>query len=274
MRDPDDVTRRRVRTMGVRRVYFKQLLDPSRARAYDGPMTIPAVWTALLLPQAITAHDTLLVRALPPVRSGFEQVAFVASGLTSILLLVLVVLAHHRPVRGARSGRARRARDSDVLLKDLRPLVEQALAASESVKQTADHIHQEVTSVHESVQATTNRVRKTVSDFADRVDDFNDLLGKVHQRADQAVEVASTAIAGLAWGARTLKSRRKKKKRKRRARSAEGNGAPIRRTRPGADRCSPSLTLTLAMPRRSRCSRSCSRPTPGRGPPGYAHPPR
>jgi methyl-accepting chemotaxis protein len=185
-------------------------------------MTIPATSAALLLFQAAAAHDTVLMRALPPVRSGFEQVAFIASGLTSILALVLVVLL----IAGLfvlRSAARTAGTRLDALLHDLQPLVQQALAASESVRATADVLHREVTSVHESVQEATTRVRKTVGDLADRVDNFNALLGKVHDRADEVVDVATTAIAGLAWGARALKSRRKKRKR---ARISEPTPAP------------------------------------------------
>jgi hypothetical protein len=202
------------RTMGGGGVYFKQLLDRPLTCAYDGRMTIPAASTALLLVQAAAVHDTVLMRALPPVRGGFEQVVFIASGLTSILALVLVVLLIVGLVALRAAARTVGAR-LDSLLVELRPLLEQALAASESVRATADTIHREVESVHESVHATTARVGKTVTELADRVDDFNELLGKVHHRADQVVDVATTAIAGLEWGARALKSRRKKKRRPR-----------------------------------------------------------
>jgi hypothetical protein len=46
----------------------------------------------MLLLQLTTAADTLLVQQLPAVRSPFEQLVFVASGLTSILTLVLLII--------------------------------------------------------------------------------------------------------------------------------------------------------------------------------------
>ena len=54
-------------------------------------MTIFAAWTPLLQ-SAAAARDTLLVRSLPPVRSVFEQVVYVASGLTAVLTLLLVAM--------------------------------------------------------------------------------------------------------------------------------------------------------------------------------------
>jgi len=52
------------------------------------------IFTALtpLFQSAAAVRDTLLVRPLPPVRSAFEQVVYVASGLTSILTLLLVAM--------------------------------------------------------------------------------------------------------------------------------------------------------------------------------------
>jgi hypothetical protein len=46
----------------------------------------------MLLQQLAAAADTIFVRQVPPVRTLFEQVAFVASGLVSVLLLVLLGL--------------------------------------------------------------------------------------------------------------------------------------------------------------------------------------
>jgi hypothetical protein len=67
------------------------LLALARSPAYADSMT---TFTALtpLLQSAAAVRDTLLVRPLPPVRSAFDQVVYVASGLTSILTLLLVAL--------------------------------------------------------------------------------------------------------------------------------------------------------------------------------------
>jgi len=54
-------------------------------------MTILTALTPLFQ-SAAAVRDTLLVRPLPPVRSAFDQVVYVASGLTSILALLLVAL--------------------------------------------------------------------------------------------------------------------------------------------------------------------------------------
>jgi hypothetical protein len=53
-------------------------------------MTILASSAARFLVQAAAVHDTVIMRQVPPVRSWFEWVVFVASGISTILLLFLV----------------------------------------------------------------------------------------------------------------------------------------------------------------------------------------
>lgn len=48
----------------------------------------------MLILQLAAAADTVLVRAVPPLRTPFEQVVYVASGLTSLLVLGLLSLIH------------------------------------------------------------------------------------------------------------------------------------------------------------------------------------
>jgi hypothetical protein len=53
-------------------------------------MTTFVTSAARALLQAAAAHDTVIVQQVPPVRSAFEQVVSVASGISTLLLLVLV----------------------------------------------------------------------------------------------------------------------------------------------------------------------------------------
>ena len=175
-------------------------------------MTILSASAAQWLFQAAAgARDTLLVRPLPPIRTTFEQVVFVASGITSLLTVVLVVallvaLIWLRRTLTEVGGKL------NALSLELKPLLQQATAASQSVKQTSDLIRDDVSTMHDAIHETSARVRETVGNLADRVDDFADLLGKVHHTADSVVDIAGTTIKGLAWGARALRDRRKKRK--------------------------------------------------------------
>ena len=56
-------------------------------------MTIFVSSAARLLIQAVqtvAAHDTVIMRQVPPARTWFEQVVFVASGISTLLVLVLI----------------------------------------------------------------------------------------------------------------------------------------------------------------------------------------
>jgi hypothetical protein len=53
-------------------------------------MTIFASSAARFLLQAVAQHDTVIMRQVPPVRSWFEQVVFVASGISTLLVLMLI----------------------------------------------------------------------------------------------------------------------------------------------------------------------------------------
>jgi hypothetical protein len=82
-------------------------LAATPSSAYHAHMTIFASSAARFLLQAAAAHDTVIMRQVPPVRSWFEQVVFIASGISTLLVLVLVtglvaaMLAVRRSVRRA-----------------------------------------------------------------------------------------------------------------------------------------------------------------------------
>ena len=169
-----------------------------------------AVFTQTIGAATTAARDTMLVRYVTPDRSPLEAVFFWASGLTSILallLLVILVAALFWTLRAAIAA----GRRVDELFDDLRPMLQKAEETVESVRKTAQLVQEEVALVTAGVHESSERVKKTVSDLADRVDDFNDLLGKVHSRADTVATVAGSAIDVIAWGAQKLRERKSKR---------------------------------------------------------------
>ena len=173
-----------------------------------------ALW---YLQAASIARDTLLVRPVPPIRTAFEQSVFVAQGILVIFAVFLIPLSMYGALEMRKSALAAAER-LDALLAELRPLATQVKETSVAVKETADMIRTDVAMVHDTVQVATDRVKQTVVQLADRVDDFNDLLGSVHEKASMAIDVAGTAMSGLAWGARALRDRRAVRKAKKRSR--------------------------------------------------------
>jgi hypothetical protein len=166
------------------------------------------------LQAAAIARDTLLVRPVPPIRTTFEQTIFVAQGILVIFAVFLIPLSIYGALVMRKAALAAEQK-IDALLDELRPL---AAHVKEAVKETAEMVRTDVAMVHDTVQVATDRVKQTVVQLADRVDDFNDLLGNVHEKASMAIDVAGTAMSGLAWGARTLRDRRAARKAKKRSR--------------------------------------------------------
>ena len=138
---------------------------------------------------------------------ALEAIFFWASGMTSVLTLLLLVVLLVALVWTLRAALAA-GRRVEELFDDLRPMLAKAEDTVESVRKTAQIVQDEVASLTTDVHAGSERVKKTVGELADRVDDFNHLLGKVHSRADSVVTVAGSAIDMIAWGAERLRERK------------------------------------------------------------------
>jgi uncharacterized protein YoxC len=161
--------------------------------------------------QVAAVADTLLVRQLPPVRSAFEQLVFVASGLTSILTL-LVVLAILLLLLGMRQAALGLQGKLDELLHELRPLTQNANAASQDLRDATAIAKAMVEESRETVSLANLRVRETVDDLSDRVSELTEIIAKVTRLATRVAGIAGTAIGGLKAGARIMGFGRKKKK--------------------------------------------------------------
>jgi hypothetical protein len=91
-------------------------------------MTIFASSAARFLVQA-AAHDTLIVRQVPPVHTAFEQVVSIASGISTLLVLALVaglvwaMLAVRASVRRAHEALDRRIAEFGKRLDDFNDLL-------------------------------------------------------------------------------------------------------------------------------------------------------
>ena len=165
----------------------------------------------MLLPQIAAAADTMFVRQLPAVRTTFEQVVFVASGLTSILVLLLLVALIIGMVR--MRARANELRTQlDALLAELRPMTRNAAAMYEDVREAANDVRAIVDESRDTVKQSGERIRRSVDGLADRVDQVSDLVGRVHDSAENIATVATTAVGGIKLGARAMGLGKRKKR--------------------------------------------------------------
>jgi methyl-accepting chemotaxis protein len=167
----------------------------------------------ILLLQLAAAADTVLVRNVPPARTAFEQLVFVASGLTSILLFLLICVM----VAGLLILRAKADEvhgKLDKLLAELEPMARNANAMADDVREVAKNLNVMVTESRDTVTAVNTRVRETVGRLADEVDDLSEMVGRVNASANRVASVATTAMAGLKVGARVFGIGRKRKKKR------------------------------------------------------------
>jgi methyl-accepting chemotaxis protein len=167
----------------------------------------------MLLQQLAAAADTIFVRQVPPVRTLFEQVAFVASGLVSVLLLVLLGLL--LVSLGAMRRRAEEMRHKlDLLLAELRPMTQDAKATYQEVREVVKDVKEMVDESRTTVRDVSQRVRHSVGALADRVDRMGALIGRVNDTAESMATIASTTMGGIKLGARAMGLGKRKKKSK------------------------------------------------------------
>src|ERR1035437_7775179 len=102
-------------------------------------MTILASSAARFFVQAVAAHDTVIMRQVPPVRGWFEQVGFVASGISTLLVLLLVaglvvaMFAIRRSVQRAHEALDRRVADFGKRVDDFNDLLGKVHRRAETV---------------------------------------------------------------------------------------------------------------------------------------------
>lgn len=152
----------------------------------------------------LLAADTLMVRQVPPIRTGFEEAIFVAAGLAQIVTLVVVVLLaliFHRMWKAQQLMHEQLAR----LTSKVDPMIASATSAAENVRVLTDVVRKDAVLAAEALTEATSRVRDSVSGIADRIDEFGDLLGRVTGKADAVADVAGAALNTIKWGARVLR---------------------------------------------------------------------
>ncbi len=150
--------------------------------------------------------DTMLVRQVPPDRTSFEQVVFVAAGAAQVVTLVVVVLL---AIIFYRMWRAQLAMQEQLgrLSEKLDPMIASATMAAENVRALTDVVKRDAASAAEALSEATTRVRDSVSGIADRIDDVGELLGRVTERAEAVSEVAAAAVSTFKAGRRLFRSR-------------------------------------------------------------------
>ena len=153
--------------------------------------------------QVAAAAETLYVRNLPPERTGFETLAFIASSLNSIIALLLVVVALVSLLLLRRKA-DELGEKVQALLTEMRPMARNVNAMSDDVREVAKGVSGMVDDSRETVRVANERIRASVVNLTDRVDDLSAIISRVNHSAERVASVASTTMAGIKFGARAL----------------------------------------------------------------------
>lgn len=159
--------------------------------------------------QAAAAAETLYVRNLPPERTTFETLAFIASSLNSIIALLLVVVALVSLLVLRRKAEEL-GEKLQALLTEMRPMARNVNAMSDDVREVAKNVNGMVDDSRVTVRVANERIRASVVNLTDRVDDLSEIISRVNHSAERVASVASTTMAGIKFGARALGLTRKK----------------------------------------------------------------
>lgn len=154
----------------------------------------------------LAAADTLLVRQASPIRTGFEEVIFVAAGIAQIITPLVVALLAVIFYRMWKAHQEVIAQFSGLTAK-LDPMLATATAAVENVRAVTDTVRKEGQRAAEAVTDAAGRMRDAVSGIADHIDDFGTLMGRAYNKADAVADVAGAAMTTIKWGKSAIKKR-------------------------------------------------------------------
>ena len=157
---------------------------------------------AWLLVQA--AHtDTLLMRQVGAERGWFERFTAIASGLTSIAILVLAVAL----VPAAWNFRKSYAKVSALLDRvygDVNPLMRHASAIADNVNYITTSVRTDVQQVNAMIASANERLQQAMALTEQRLNEFNALLEVVQQEAETMFVATASTVRGVRTGAAAL----------------------------------------------------------------------
>lgn len=110
----------------------------------------------------LAAADTLLVRPVPPVRTGFEQVLFVAAGLAQILMpvvFVLLLLLLFRIWKAQQNLHEQLAR----LTSKVDPMIASATSATENVRVLTHVVRKDAVRAADAVADVAEAAMNTIA---------------------------------------------------------------------------------------------------------------
>jgi uncharacterized protein YoxC len=159
-------------------------------------LTTGAHW---LLQAAATLPDTIVTRQIQPEASTFEKIIGVASGLTSIALLVLAVAL----VPAAWNFRKSYAKVSDMLDRiygDINPLMRHVSTIADNVNYITTSVRVDVQQVSQTIASANQKLVESVAAAEERMKDLTALLAVVQEEAEGAFISTASTLRGVRTG--------------------------------------------------------------------------
>lgn len=146
-----------------------------------------------------TLPDTIITRTITEDPSTFEKITSVASGLTSILILVLVA-ALVPAALNLRKTHARLNKLLDRVQDDITPLVKHASAIADDVNYISTSLRTDVQNVSDTVNGANRRMQAAIRSTEGKVREFNALLEVVQEEAEDIFVRSASAARGVRTG--------------------------------------------------------------------------
>ncbi len=157
---------------------------------------------AWLMVQA--AHtDTLLMRQVGAEQGWFERALAVASGLTSVAMLVLAVAL----VPAAWNFRKSYAKVSallDRIYGDVNPIMRHASSIADNVNYITTSVRADMQLVNATIATANQRLQQAMAITEQRLNEFNALLEVVQQEAESMFVATASTVRGVRTGAASL----------------------------------------------------------------------
>jgi hypothetical protein len=179
--------------------------------------------SAWMLQAVATLPDTIVARQIVE-RGWFDQAAHVASGVLTLLLLLLVLLVFPAAWYVRRRFRQLTA-VLDGLRQDFAPVIERTRGVMQNAEEISSTVRDDVARLSETVERFDTQLREIADVAGDRVRDFDALLGAVQAEAEDLFLTTASAARGVRAGVRALRGHRA-----RRARRAELEAQAARET--------------------------------------------
>ena len=157
---------------------------------------------AWLLVQAATT-DTLLMRQVGQERGWFEKTTAIASGLTTVAILVLTVAL----VPAAWNFRKSYKKVNELLDRiygDVNPIMRQVSAIADNVNYVTTSVRTDVQQINATIAAANLRLQQAVALTEQRLNEFNALLAVAQQEAESVFVATASAVRGVRIGAAAL----------------------------------------------------------------------